>query len=157
MNEAKLNRNLLSEDFHSKDFNLVDIVGENIRLDSSIYENGEVPDRVTKIRESFCVLRKEDSKRLRKSLKANLCIVELANILSAMAWDIEPNDLYRSSVICAEDLHRFILARRTVDAGYEGTTREFLCQRPISIEEINEILIGVIYAILYRFESSPVK
>ena len=116
----------------------------------------DVLARVTKIRELYSILdlRRERIRNLPRAQRSHICVVELANIVEALARDLNPSAEISHSKLQADEILSAVASSRQgeLDGADEEEISVFYRENPISIEQINEMLIAIIYAITYRLE-----
>lgn len=133
-----------------------DLLGEDLRYETRVYDDQYVLKRVDKIKELYRVLSRRPqvfgSKRARKP---QACIVELANLLGNLGRHMTPDKKFSYSVIDAASLLTFIGNEiRKKDRQAQLTNIDdveaWLKVNPISIEQIIEILIASVFTLAYR-------
>jgi len=135
----------------------LEIMVQDLRPERSWASTDGMFKRCLKIRELYRAIRtglSEDHKRVGR-MSATLCIVELSAMVSCAAREIEPNLGYTPSLLSAEDVLRLVTSSRGEKDLAENDLREALMQNPISIEEVIEIQIACVYALLYRLKRRP--
>jgi hypothetical protein len=118
----------------------------------------EVLARVTKIRELYSLLdlSRADVRDLPAAHQSNICIIELSNMVAALARDLEPSSKVLHHVAKADKVLRSLAQARgdrsiSGDSG-EDKIAEHFRTIPMSIEQVNELLIATIYGMAYRLE-----
>lgn len=160
---AGVRRNMLflrrdeDKDFDNTEY--IEIYLNDLRPEGVPGSCREVLARVTKIRELYSLL---DLNRVRVrelpvAHRSNICIVELANMVSALAKNLEPSPRVSHRISKADQLLRLLAGERGDRSFGKNTGEEEIAEHyqtiPISIEQINEILIAAIYGMAYRLES----
>ncbi len=116
-------------------------------------EPREILSRVMKIRELYPLLdfRENEIPDFVEARNSNVCIVELANMLRSLAGNIQPSPDIAPMVMNAyEHLARLVEFRTGAKAVDEESVERHFTDKPVSIEEVSEILVAAVYALTYR-------
>lgn len=138
----------------------------DLRPDGVSGERQKILPRVLDVRKLYSLLdpRREQVKDLPQVRSSQKCVIELANMLASLARDLEPNASFDYSSIKADELLHMIVQRRGEKSGelaglparddedLDEKLEVYLRERPLTIEQLNELLIAAIHATAYRLE-----
>lgn len=122
----------------------------------------EILPRVNKVRELYSILdsRRKAVRDLPEARNSQICVVELANLMSAVAQNLRPNQEFDDPSIRANDLLFMIAERRNSqrhggigklpEQSNEAELEAYLRRHPLTLGQLNEILIAATYAAMYR-------
>ena len=117
--------------------------------------------RVAKVRELYSVLdmRRASVRTMREAENSQECTVELANMLASVSRALRPSAEYLDLSLKAHDILLLIAERRDRLNGREVTLPDptdeeqmeaYFKQHPLTLEQLNEIVIAAIYSSVYR-------
>ena len=127
---------------------IIDLRPEGYPKDTS-----DILGRIMKIRQIYHTLdhKRSELHDLPQAKKAYYCITELSNILMFLAEDLEPRPDLQAKTITADDILSGLLAQITGKINLaHSDVEEMLRSAPMTIEQISEMLIACIHAILFR-------
>ncbi|MEA2174589.1 MAG: hypothetical protein QOD00_2181, partial [Blastocatellia bacterium] len=132
-----------------------DLLGEDLRYETRVYDEEYVLKRVDKIRELYRVLIRKPSLFSKRERKPQICIVELANLLGNLGRHMTPDKKFSYSIIDAPTLLTFIgseIQKRDGKPPLQNIeeVEAWLKANPISIEQVTEILIASVFGLAYR-------
>lgn len=133
-----------------------DLLGEDLRYETRVYDDKYVLKRVDKIKELYRVQIRRPSALISKRVrKPQICIVELANLLGNLGRHMTPDKKFSYSVVDAASLLTFIgneIRKKDGEPLLENMeeVEAWLKANPISIEQIIEILIASVFGLAYR-------
>jgi hypothetical protein len=149
-----------------KELRLADIRAEFSRIATG---NGRsyATDRIRLLRERYSSFAREIPKmpHLAEKYKPQLCITEAANLVSWLSKRLVVIAEDQPKPVGAEELLKFIYDSYQAKTGAEGESGtgsgdpviKWLRDNPMSVEQIMEILITVLYGLTYRLEAQEKK
>lgn len=138
----------------------------DLRSEGVSGERRKILPRVLDVRKLYNLLdpRREKIKDLPQMQNSQKCVIELASMLGSLARDLKPNENFDYSSIKADELLHMIVQRRGEKSGDVGGLPDaededldekleaYLQEKPLTIEQLNELLIAAIHATAYRLE-----
>ena len=137
-----------------------DLLARNYQYETQGFEDSYVLGRVLKIRELYRIhsphTKQPESSKLQK--KPQVCVVELASLLDSLGRHLEIRKDVATDTLMANDLLALIANHGDQrDPGAvlskEKDVEAWFIQRPISVEQVCELLIAAVYALVFRSRS----
>jgi len=140
---------------------LVELIGKDFRHESADADIQIVLTRVSRIRELFRVLnvRRKDLPNGVALPDVSVCVAELSQIIGSMSKRLVSVGEYEYDLVPADVILGTIAARieSERDGGFvfenEGDVEQWFSQYPVSIEQVIEMLIAVVFALSLRDRS----
>lgn len=124
-------------------------------------DENEILERVIKIKELYRILdlRRPVLEKFRKEQKPQVCIVELASLLSNLGGRIKPNVEHNHTIINDSAILKFIgnqirLAQGEKNFAHDEDVDEWFIENPISIEQVIEIMIAAVVGLAHRQQAA---
>ena len=134
----------------------------DLRPEGASGRRQKILPRVLDVRKLYSLLdpRRQQMKDLPQVESSRKCVIELANMLASLARELEPNASFDYSSIKADELLHMIVHRRAQkNREADGLPQQddeelqaFLQEKPLTIEQLNELVIAAIYAPAFRLE-----
>jgi hypothetical protein len=170
-----MNRAFLDAEYGRAPSDYVKLLVQDLRPEGAPSDPVRLFGRVMKVRELYSMLDPGRSavKDLPERLRSQICVIELANILGAAARSLRPDVRIPGSSVKADEILAHILgireklqptgqagegdgakgAGRWVDVVADEELEKELREHPVSIQQIDEILIAAVFATVYRILS----
>jgi hypothetical protein len=132
-----------------------DLLVEDLRYETSLYDEQYVFKRLDKIKEQYRVLTMSPPSFFKRERKPQVLIGELADLVGNLGRHVTPEKKFRYSIVDAPSLLTFIgneIRKKNGQPSLKNMeeVEAWLAANPISIEQVIEILIASVHSLAYR-------